>query len=339
MSKVFASAHNPQKTEAKTEPNANCIEVRLNMSTKKVRPKETKANGWRHVANVASGPVSYNEITGKVLLSIKLFTEDGNNPVPVWGFEPVIEKKAMNLLGVNLDSYSNEELIEAGAAHITGWEKIPLTWEALTGLQEHLTGAPGLQVVFTLELEGSIVGQLEAAQWSGVSIVLTLDLSNARVGKVKTFATRVYREVNAECIDARIDKTLPMGTPVKGVVQALETAKAISKQGDDEEEDDLFFKETQYLAAFGQVGEPLKKPKAWKRHVGMLSSENPNVKALAVFCLGQLLARGALKSGNAASLEKQYGVEITPVEGLPPTAPASQETVETEVVNFDGVEL
>jgi hypothetical protein len=193
-----------------------------------------------------------------------------------------------------------------------------------------------------VELEGSIVGQLQSKDWTGVSIALLLDLSNARAGKVKTFATRVYREVEVECLHARIEKTIPMGTPVKGVVQALQTAKAISLQQEENEEDDLFFKETQYLAAFGQVGEPLKKPKAWKRHVGMLGSENPNVKTLAVFCLGQLLARGALKVGNAQQIEQKYGVKITPVEGLPPTAHASAEstvTVDAEVVNFDDVKL
>jgi len=312
------------------------------MSTKKLKVKEVKSNGWQHVSNVASGVVSYNHNTGHVLVSFNLFTNDGDSPIPVWGFEPVIEKKVVSLPGVSLDSFSQEELIKAGAASIVGWEKIPLNWEGLEGLQQALTGAPGLRASFTVELEGSIVGQLQSKEWSGLSIVLTLDLSTARAGKVSNFKTRFYRAVEVECLSARVEKSLPMGVPVKGIVQALEVAKAISLEKEDEE-DDVLFRENQYLAAFGQ-GEPLSRSKAWKTHAKMLGSDNPLVVKLAVFCLGQLLSRGALKPGNAQQLEREYGVQITPVEGLPPTAHASDDsaptvTVGAEVVNFDGIQF
>jgi hypothetical protein len=295
------------------------------------------------VANVASGVVSHNEFTNKVLVSFNLFTEDGNNPVPVWAFEPLVEMNSMSLPGVNLDSFSQEELIQAGAASIVDWEKIPLNWEGLEGLQQVLTGAPGLRASFTVELEGSIVGQLQSKEWSGLSIVLTLDLSTARAGKISTFKHRVYRAVQVECLHACIEKSIPMGTPVKGVVQALQTAKTISLQQEDEE-DDILFRETQYLASFGQTGEIRSKSKAWKCHAEMLGSDNKQVKDLAIFCLGQLLKRGSLKEGNAAQLEREYGVQITPVEGLPPTAHASDDsaptvTVDAEVVNFDGIQF
>lgn len=346
MSKLFGSS-TPKSQEtgaeakAKTQVSASCVEVRLNMGTKKLKVKEVKSNGWQHVSNVASGVVSYNHSTGKVLVSFNLFTEDGNNPIPVWGFEPVIEKKVMSLPGVSFDSFSQEELIKAGAASIVGWEKIPLNWEGLESLQQALTGASGLRASFTVELEGSIVGQLQSKEWSGVSIALLLDLSTARAGKISTFKHRVYRAVEVECLHASVEKSIPMGTPVKGVVQALQTAKTISLQQEDEE-DDILFRETQYLAAFGQVGEPLSRSKAWKRHAEMLGSSTAEVKTLAIFCLGQLLKKGALKPGNAAQLEQKYGVEITPVEGLPPTAPVSDSaptvTVNAaEVINFDGI--
>lgn len=346
--KVFGSAPKSQETEtgAKAQPqvSSSCVQVRLNMSTKKLKVvKDVKANGWQHVSNVASGVVSYNHNTGKVLVSFNLFTEDGNNPIPVWGFEPVIEK-AVVLPNVNLDSFSQEELIKAGVASIVGWEKIPLNWEGLEGLQQVLTGAPGLRASFSVELGGSIVGQLQAVEWSGVSISLLLDLSTARSGKISNFKTRFYRAVEVECLEAWVEKSIPMGVPVKGITQALEVAKAISLEGEDEEED-IFFLETQYLAAFGQVGEIRGKSKAWKTHAEMLGSDNPLVVTLAVFCLGQLLKKGALKPGNAAQLEQKYGVEITPVEGLPPTAPVSDSASSTvtvdaaEVINFDGIEL
>lgn len=349
MSKMFgSSAPKSQETEtgAKAQPqvSSSCVQVRLNMSTKKLKVvKDVKANGWQHVSNVASGVVSYNHNTGKVLVSFNLFTEDGNNPIPVWGFEPVIEKKAVVLPNVNLDNFSQEELIKAGVASIVGWEKIPLNWEGLEGLQQVLTGAPGLRASFSVELGGSIVGQLQAVEWSGVSISLLLDLSTARSGKISNFKTRFYRAVEVECLEARVEKSIPMGTPVQGIAQALEIAKAVSQQGEDEE-DLILFRETQYLAAFGQVGEIRSKSKAWKCHSEMLGSDNKQVKDLAIFCLGQLLKRGALKEGNAQQLEQQYGVKITPVEGLPPTAPVSDSaptvTMDAaEVINFDGIQF
>lgn len=345
MSNVFGISQKPvAPMQAETPISGTCVEVRLNMSNKKLnKAKEVKANGWQHVSNLASGVVSYNHNTGKVLLNFGLFTEDGDSPVPVWGFEPVIEKKAVVLPNFNLDSFSQEELIKAGVASIVGWEKIPLNWEGLDGLQKALTGAPGLRARFTLELQGSIVGQLQSAEWTGISISLILNLSQARAGKVSTYKARVSRAIEAECISARVEKSIPMGVPVKGIAQALETAKAVSLETENEE-DDVLFRETQYLAAFGQVGEIRSKSKAWKTHAEMLGSDNQEVVKLAVFCLGQLLSKGALKTANAQALGQQYGVKIIPVEGLPSTASSSEAsevtvTVNSEVVDFDGIEL
>lgn len=345
--KVFGiSASKPQETGAETKTESSklsstCVEVRLNMSTKKLKIKGAKANGWRHVSNLASGVVSFHEESGKVLLTFGLFTNDGNSPVPVWGFEPMLEK--INVPGVDLSGYSTEQLVAAKAATIVGWEKIPLSWEGLEVLQKTLTGAPGLRAQFTLELQGSIVGQLQSKDWTGISISLILDLSQARAGKVSTYNGRSYRAIEVECISTRVEKSLPMGVPVKGIAQALETAKAVSLETE-EEEDDVLFRETQYLAAFGQVGEIRSKSKAWKTHAEMLGSQNPKVVDLAVFCLGQLLSRGALKSANAQALAQQYGVKIIPVEGLPSTASGAEAsevtvTVNSEVVDFDGIEL
>lgn len=343
MSKVFGISQPAASVEAETpKVSGTCVEVRLNMSTKKLKPKGVKPNGWRHVSNLASGVVSFHEETQKVLLTFGLFTEDGNSPVPVWGFEPKVEK--INVPGIDLSGYSVEQLVAANAATVVGWEKIPLSWEGLEGLQQALTGAPGLRASFTVELSGSIAQQLQAKEWSGVSICLVLDLSQARAGLVSTYKTRVYRAVEVECLEASVQKSIPMGVPVKGIAQALETAKAVSLEKETEEEDDLLFRETQYLAAFGQVGEIRSKSKAWKTHAEMLSSQNTEVVKLAVFCLGQLLSRGALKSANSDALNKQYGVNIIPVEGLPSTASGAEAsevtvTVNSEVVDFDGIEL
>lgn len=339
MSNIFGISAKPV---ASVQPSvsSSCVEVRLNMSTKKLKPKGVKPNGWQHVSNVASGVVSFHEDTQKVLLTFGLFTEDGNNPVPVWGFEPIVEK--INVPGIDLGGYSTEQLVAAKAATVVGWEKIPLSWEGLEVLQQALTGAPGLRAQFTLELQGSIVGQLQAAEWSGLSISMILDLSQARAGKVSQYKARSYRAVEVECLEARVEKSIPMGIPVKGITQALETAKAVSLETE-EEEDDVLFRETQYLAAFGQVGEIRSKSKAWKTHAEMLGSQNPKVVDLAVFCLGQLLSKGALKSANAQALSQQYGVNIIPVEGLPSAASGEASevtvTVTSEVVDFDGIEL
>lgn len=345
MSKVFGISQKQPAASVEAETvkvSATCIEVRLNMSTKKVKLKEVKATGWRHVSNLASGVVSFHEEAGKVLMTFGLFTEDGNNPVPVWGFEPMLEK--INVPGVDLTPYSIEQLVAANAATIVGWEKIPLSWEGLEVLQKTLTGAPGLRAQFTLELQGSIVGQLQSKDWTGISISLILDLSQARAGKVSTYNGRSYRAIEVECLEASVQKSIPMGVPVKGIAQALETAKAVSQENTEEEEDNVLFRETQYLAAFGQVGEIRSKSKAWKTHAEMLGSDNQEVVQLAVFCLGQLLSRGALKSANAQALGQQYGVNIIPVEGLPSTASGAEAsevtvTVNSEVVDFDGIEL
>lgn len=315
---------------------STCVEVRLNMSSKKVKSKDVKPSGWRHVSNVASGPVAFHEDSGEVLLTFSLFTEGGETPIPAWGFKPQVKIKTSH---PELKSFSDEELLEAGVAEIEGWEKVPLTWEGLEQLQRGLTGAPGLRASFTVKVkEAKVVQLLIHKEWSNVSLVLTLDLSSARAGKVSGFKDRFSRSIEARVVSAEVADTVPTGEPVKNLKGLLQEVLKVSSEPDNGEEESLFA-EANYLKCFGGVGETSQKSKAWKRHASMLGSQNSEVKALAVFCLGQLLSRGALKPGNADQLMEEYGVEITPVEGRPSATPEeSKETVQ-ETVSFDGIDL
>lgn len=302
--------------------STSCIEVRLNISAGKVKKgTSTKANGWRHVAYTPSGPVAFHEDSGKALVSFTLFNDGGNQTMPVWAFEPKIRinKEVKEEFGSEVNNLSTEQLLRVGAASIVGWEMIPLNWEGLSGLQTKLVGGtPGVNAKFTVELKGSVVTKLQAAEWSKVSLALTLDLDGAIAGKSEQYMDRFYRSISAKLINAEVMPTLPMGDPIKGISEALKRAKEVSLafDGEEEDEDAILLRESVYLKVFAN-GEKRKKSKVWKDHVPFLSSENPQVKALAVHCLGQLLQVNALKEGNAQHLSAQYGVEIVEVSGPP----------------------